>query len=462
LRFGGFSIKINAIMPLRILIVDDEQNQRDMLAGFLSRKNFMIRAADSAESALDSLSNGSFDIGLFDMKMSGIGGLELLQRVRQLNPEMQIIVITAYGTVETAVEAMRAGAYSYLCKPINLEELLEVIHKAGEAHFLLSENKFLKERLDELEVKEIVGVSHRLKEVLSEVARVAPTESSVLITGESGTGKELIARTIHSLSSRNKGRFIAVNCAAIPETLLESELLGHEKGSFTGADRRRLGRFELASGGTIFLDEVGELPLHLQVKLLRLIEERRFERVGGEDEIAVDVRLITATNRDLQKEISQGGFREDLYYRINVVHIHIPSLRERREDIMPLVDHFLAQLSAKMNRSKPTLTQLAKDLLLRYDWPGNIRELANSIERAIALARSDTLNASDFSQIDTGAASTSLPAIPITMTLRDLEKQHIRNVLLSQDYSLQKSADLLGIHRNTLRQKIKEYDIDKS
>jgi len=449
------------MLSLRIIVVDDEKNQREMLAGFLNLKGYSVSSADSAESALELLGRKAFEIGLFDMKMSGESGLDLLRKAKDKDPELQVIVITAFGTVETAVEAMRAGAYNYLCKPINLEELLELIKTAGERHFLLAENRILRERLEELEVKEIVGVSAKLKQTLSEIARVAPTDTTVLITGESGTGKELVARTIHRLSLRSVRRFVAVNCAAIPETLLESELLGHEKGAFTGADRRRIGRFELAIGGTIFLDEIGELPATIQVKLLRILEERRFERLGGEEEVFADVRVIAATNRNLAADVEQGRFREDLFYRINVVNIDIPSLRERREDVMPLINHFLQQTSARLNRPTKGISVAAKDLLLAQDWPGNVRELANAVERAIVLSRSDILDVDDFPQLRPLARKTQTEAVGSGTLLRDLEKQHIEKILASTGYSLQQAAELLGIHRNTLRQKIREYEISK-
>ncbi len=449
------------MIHFRILIVDDESNQREMLAGFLQKIGHLVTTAESAEAALEILDSCSFEIGLFDMKMSGLSGFELFQRVHARDPEMQVILITAFGNVESAVEAMQAGVYHYISKPVNLGELRELITKAGERHFLLSENRQLRERLEQLEVDEIVGISNRIKSLLSEVARVAPTDATVLITGESGTGKELLARSIHQLSSRNANRFVAVSCAAIPETLIESELLGHERGAFTGAEKRRLGRFELAKGGTILLDEIGELPLSIQVKLLRLLEERRFERLGGEEEIVADVRLIAATNRNLLDEVKAGRFREDLYFRINVVHLHIPPLRERREDIIPLVDHFLKLSAAKTNRPKRSITPAAKDLLIAYEWPGNVRELANVIERATVLSRTDTLDAVDFSQLRGDSATTGSRYTPLNMPLRDLEKEHIENVLKANEFSLQKSADILGIHRNTLRQKMKEYGIEK-
>lgn len=446
---------------LRLLIVDDESNQREMLGGYLKRLGYSLQTAESGEAALKLLESKAFEIGLFDMKMAGISGLELFQKVHAQDPEMQVIMITAFGNVESAVEAMRAGVFDYISKPVNLEELQELIRKAGERHYLLAENRRLREHLESIEAPEIVGVSAKIKSLLSELARVAPTDATVLITGESGTGKELLARTIHRLSPRRENRFVAVSCAAIPETLLESELLGHEKGAFTGAEKRRLGRFELASGGTLLLDEIGELPVAIQVKLLRLLEERKFERLGGEEEVTADVRLIAATNRNLQDEVKAGRFREDLFFRINVVHIHIPPLRERREDIMPLVEHFLKLTGARLNRPMKRLTPAAKDLLVGAEWPGNIRELANVIERAIVLARGEVLDVDDFPQLRDTVSAGGTGAIPLNLTLRDLEKQHILNVLAANEYSLQKSADVLGIHRNTLRQKMKEYGIEK-
>ncbi len=447
------------MLPLRIIVVDDEKNQREMLAGFLSRKGYSVATADSAESALQLLGRKAFEIGLFDMKMSGESGLDLLRKTRDRDPELQVIMITAFGTVETAVEAMRAGAFNYLCKPINLDELLELIRAAGERHFLLAENRILRERLEELELDEIVGTSPKLQQTLSEISRVAPTDATVLITGESGSGKELVARTIHRLSPRAPGRFVAVNCAAIPETLLESELLGHEKGAFTGADRRRIGRFELAAGGTIFLDEIGELPGAIQVKLLRILEDKRFERLGGEEEVFADVRIIAATNRDLTAEVEQGRFREDLFYRINVVNIHVPALRERREDIMALVNYFLKQTSSRLNRPTKGISVAAKDLLLAHEWPGNVRELANAVERAIVLSRSDILDVGDFPQLRAVSHDARGEATGSVTLLRDLEKQHIERILVSTDYNIQQASELLGIHRNTLRQKMKEYQI---
>ena len=446
------------MISLRVLIVDDEANQREMLAGFLRKQGYTVTTAASGEEALGMAEGQTFEIGLFDMKMPGMSGLDLLTKLRERDPELQAIVITAFGTVETAVTAMQAGAYSYLCKPVNLDELLQLLHRAGEKHHLISENRQLRDRLAQFESAEIIGKSAAIRKVLSEVARVAPTEATVLITGESGTGKELVARSLHALSNRAEGRFVAINCAAIPETLLESELFGHEKGAFTGAERRRLGRFELASGGTIMLDEIGELPAALQVKLLRVLEERRFERLGSEEEIEVDLRLLAATNRDLPEEVAAKRFREDLFYRLNVINIHLPPLRERRDDILPLTEHFIEQISARIQRPVEGITAAAKDHLLAYDWPGNVRELANQIERAIVMSRGHTLDVDDFAALAVPAVAAA-SGLTSQRTLKDVEREHIEQVLKANEFSINKAAEILGIHRNTLRQKIKDYGL---
>jgi DNA-binding NtrC family response regulator len=431
-----------------------------MLAGFLGKHGYEVATAGSAEEALELVNEASFEIGLFDMKMPGMSGLELLKKVRAADPELQVMMITAFGTVESAVEAMRNGAFSYLCKPINLEELLEVVRKAGEKHYLLIENRNLREQLSQFESSEIVGKSPAIKQLLSEIARVAPAEATVLITGESGTGKELVARTIHYYSGRAEQRFVAINCAALPETLLESELFGHEKGAFTGAERRRLGRFESASGGTLFLDEIAELSPALQVKLLRALEERQIERLGGNEAVPIDVRLLAATNRNLREEIAAGRFRADLFYRLNVVNLKLPPLRERRQDIIPLADHFIKRVSDRLHRQIEGITPAAKDRLLSYDWPGNVRELANQIERAIVLSRTPVLDVDDFSGVAPGRAK---PPVEFdkSLSLKEVEKQHIAAVLQEHDFSINKAADVLGIHRNTLRQKMKDYGIEK-
>jgi DNA-binding NtrC family response regulator len=453
------------MISLRVLIVDDEQSQRDMLAGFLAKKGFKVKTAGSGEEALAFFENESFEIALLDQKMPEMDGIELLRELRQIDPELQAILITAHGTIETAVAAMRAGAYHYITKPlVNLDELLELISRAGEKHFLLRENRLLKEELSQnLGGFSIIGNSRPMAEVLAIVTSVSPADTTVLITGESGTGKELIAHAIHDMSARAGGPFVTINCAAIPENLLESELFGHTKGAFTGATSARDGKFAIANGGTLFLDEIGEISNNLQVKLLRVIEEKTFERVGGNTPIQSDVRILAATNRDLKEEMSQGRFREDLYYRLNVVNIHIPPLRERREDILLLVDHYVKIHCKKLNKQVSGITPQAKDMILRYKWPGNVRELVNVIERAIVLLRGDVIDRADLPmQIEeknlSGERFASEQEI---VSLRELEKTHIKKTLDFTGWNRNRSAELLGIHRNTLRLKIEEYGLDK-
>lgn len=440
----------------RILVVDDEELQREMLGGFLQKEGFSVSLADSGETALKLCQDEFFEVALIDLKMPGMDGIELLSRLKEINPEIQVIVITAHGSIETAVEAMRKGAFHYVNKPVDLEELKVNVKKALENQKVLSENRFLKEQLEEkYKDLKIIGESKAIQEVLSTVARVAKTDSTVLIRGESGTGKELVARAIHALGDRASQRFISLSCAAIPETLLESELFGYEKGAFTGATRRKEGRFELADEGTLFLDEIGDLSLETQVKLLRVIETQEFERLGGKETIKVNVRIISATNQDLEKKIKEKSFREDLYYRLNVVSIFIPPLRERKGDILPLVEHFVQKYNQKTGKKIQGITREAKDILLSYPWPGNIRELENAIERAIVLGRGEAIDKSDLAYL----SFQKTEQFPSDFSLKELEKSQILKVLEKTGGNLTQAAELLGIHRNTLRLKMKEYGI---
>jgi two-component system NtrC family response regulator len=440
----------------RILVVDDEETQREMLGGFLKKEGYSISLADSGEEALKICQDKFFEVALIDLKMPGMDGIELLSKLKEINPEIQVIVMTAYASIETAVVAMKKGAFNYVNKPVDLEELRINIKKALENQKILTENRYLKEQLNEkYKDLNLIGESKAIKEVLSTVARVAKSDSTVLIRGESGTGKELVARAIHALSDRANQRFISLSCAAIPETLLESELFGYEKGAFTGATRRKEGRFELADSGTLFLDEIGDLSLETQVKLLRVIETQEFERLGGEETIKVDVRIISATNQDLEKKIKEKSFREDLYYRLNVISIFIPPLRERKEDIIPLVDHFIEKSNQKTGKNIQGLTREAKDILFSYPWHGNIRELENVIERATVLSRGEAIDKSDLAHL----SFQRIDEISSTLLLKDLEKSHILKVLEKTGGNLSQAAELLGIHRNTLRLKMKEYQI---
>lgn len=440
----------------RIMVVDDEESQREMLGGFLHKEGFSVSLADSGETALKLCQDEFFEVALIDLKMPGMDGIELLSKLKEINPEIQVIVITAHGSIETAVEAMRKGAFHYVNKPVDLEELKINVKKSLENQKVLAENRFLKEQLEEkYKDLKIIGESKAIRDVLSTVARVAKTDSTVLIRGDSGTGKELVARAIHTLSDRVSRNFISLSCAAIPETLLESELFGYEKGAFTGATRRKEGRFELADAGTLFLDEIGDLSLETQVKLLRVIEAQEFERLGGKETIKVSVRIISATNQDLERKIKEKSFREDLYYRLNVVSILIPPLRERKEDILPLVEHFIQKYNQKTGKKIQGITTEAKDILLSYPWPGNIRELENVIERAIVLSRGEAIDKPDLAYLSAQKAE----QFPSDFSLKELEKSQILKVLERTGGNLSQAAELLGIHRNTLRLKMKEYGI---
>ena len=446
----------------RILIVDDEKSQREQLSGFLKKQGFNVTTAELGMEAISLCKDKSFEVALIDLKMPGMDGIELLKKLKESNPEIQVIMMTAYGSVDTAVDAMKLGAYHYVNKPINLEELKLNINKALEGYHILVENKYLKEQLEE-KYKDIhiIGNSKAIKEVLSTVSRVAKTKSTVLVKGASGTGKELVARAIHALSDRADQRFIPVSCAALPETLFESELFGHERGAFTGAIKRREGRFELADGGTLFLDEVGDIPLETQVKLLRVIESQEFDRLGGKETLKVDVRIISATNQDLERKIREKSFREDLYYRLNVISILIPPLRERKEDILLLVDHFIKKANQKCGRAIKGITPEVKDIILNYDWPGNVRELENVIERGVVLSRTDVIDKGDLPYFGLVSDKSFEHVPPVSLSLKDVEKDHILRVLKEANWNLNKAAEILGIHRNTLRLKMREYGIEK-
>ena len=448
------------VAPFRILVVDDEASQRELVAGFLRKQGCEVVLAEDGKDALARFKAEPFDLVLTDQRMPGLSGLELLAALRSLTPEAAVIVMTAYGTIETAVAAIKAGAADYLTKPLNLDELLHRIQTVRERQRLLAENRELRLALSERHrVEGIIGESGRMQEVLSLVHRVAGSDATVLIQGESGTGKELIAQAIHYASPRAAGPLVKINCAALPEALLEAELFGHEKGAFTGAVAMRQGRFELAHGGTLFLDEIGDLPLHLQVKLLRVLQEREFERVGSSRPISVDVRLIAATHRDLAPLVKAGRFRDDLYYRLNVVTIAVPPLRERREDLPALIDHFVRQF-AEANRKPITgLTPAVRDLLLRYDYPGNVRELENLMERAVVLTRDDVIGPADLPL----TLQDATPDVPepsgLTAAVEALERRMIGDALMRTDGIQTRAAEVLGISERVLRYKLKKYGL---
>jgi DNA-binding NtrC family response regulator len=442
---------------MHILIVDDDEAQRSLLAGYLKKKDYTVTTAASGHEAIAENQDKGFDLVILDLKMPEIDGIETMAKMKEIDPETYFIILTGYGTVESAVEAMKIGAYDYLGKPINLDELEIIIERIREEQHVHRELEVLREEVAEnLETDAFVAQDKKMREVLSLISRVAKSDSTVLIHGESGTGKEVIARLIHKASRRKNGRFIAISCAALPETLLESELFGYERGAFSGADKRKIGKFELAHKGTLFLDEIGDLPLSIQVKLLRVLQEFIFERLGGNAPIKADVRLISATNQDLRKKISNSSFREDLYYRLNVISIDLPPLRERKQDIKPLVEFFMNKFAHRCGRRINTISKNAIDKLLRYDWPGNVRELENVIERAVVLCRGSVIDAKDLPlSVETDETSSGIES------LDEIEKIQIKKVLEKTGWNLSEAAERLGIHRNTLRLKIKEYGIKK-
>ena len=451
----------------RIMIVDDEERLRKLLAMLLSDMKCKLTLAEDGQDALAKYRQARPDLVITDLKMPRLNGLELLKELQQSNADLPVIVITAFGSVESAVEAMKAGAVDYITKPFEEEVIKLAVRKALRLRRLLSENVVLRgEARGRFDFQNIVAESKAMQEVLQLAAEVAPTSSTVLLTGESGTGKEIVTRAIHNASARSGGRFVALNCAAIPENLLESELFGHERGAFTGAVGRKTGKFELADGGTIFLDEIGEMKPALQTKILRVLEEREFERVGGETQLPTDARVIAATNRDLPERIRQGEFREDLYFRISVFPLHLPPLRERREDIMPLAHLFLARFSSEMGRRVSLIPEETERLLAEYSWPGNVRELQNYIERAVILLKGRELTPNLFPPAMTGAgklkeraAAAELDLSAGGLSLEELERSLIVQALKRTGNNKTEAAALLGLTRATLRYRLEKHGI---
>jgi DNA-binding NtrC family response regulator len=442
----------------RILVVDDEPAQRELVAGFLKKQAFEVSSAERGAKAVELFRQDSFDLVLTDQKMPNMSGLDLLQAVRAINPETPVILMTAFGSIEAAVSAIQGGATDYLIKPLNLDELLYRIRQVSDRYRIIAENRELREALQSRHrIEGIIGESGQMLEVVSLMRRVAPSEATVLIRGESGTGKELIAKAIHFASPRASGPLIKVNCAALPETLLESELFGHEKGAFTGALTTRQGRFELADGGTLFLDEIGDLPLHLQAKLLRVLQEREYEKVGSSRPVNVNVRILAASHRPLEALIKAGQLREDLYYRLNVVTISLPPLRERRPDLALLIDHFLRLFAEKNGKTIRGLTHEARDVLLRYDYPGNVRELENLIERAVVLTRDDVIGSSDLPLTVQDREVEGDRETNLTVAVEGLERRMIREALARSDGVQTHAAELLGISERALRYKLIKY-----
>jgi DNA-binding NtrC family response regulator len=443
---------------ITIMVVDDELSVRQSLAAWFEDDGYRVVTAQNAAEALQRMQEQTVDIILLDIKMPGMDGLALQDRIREFNSEVIIIIITAFATVDTAVRALKAGAFDYTTKPVDPDELSHLVRNAAERIRLQRENQALRQSIDHLQfVDDIIGESVQMQRVLELVRTVAPTDSTVLILGESGTGKELIARAIHMNSRRRYFPIIPVNCGAIPESLLESELFGHEKGAFTGAQYRRKGKFEMSEGGTLFLDEIGTLGLKSQVDLLRVIEDKEFHRIGGERLVKADFRLICATNINIEAEVKSGNFREDLYYRINVFIITLPPLRERKADIPLLARHFVERHAKAMNRTKPELSSDSMNVLLTHEWPGNVRELENALERALVINKSGVIVPDDL-PVQVGRKTAPPRA---TNTLADMEKEHVQHMLEANSWNISRTADQLGIDRVTLYNKIEKYGLKR-
>ncbi len=444
----------------RVLVVDDEEIVRESLGGWLEKDGYLVAAAPDGRSAVERMKGESWNVVLVDLKMPGMDGLQVLEEARKLQPDAAVIIMTAYATVDTAVTAMKLGAFDYLIKPFDPEELTLLMKKVVAQQNLLHENAMLRQALKkEHRFRDLVSKSPAMQRVFELAQVAARSNSTILVLGESGTGKEVIARTVHAESPRAQGPFVAVSCAALTETLLESELFGHEKGAFTGAVARRKGKIETAQGGTLFLDEVGDISPKLQLDLLRVLEERRFHRVGGNELIEVDVRVIAATNRDLEKAVAEASFREDLYYRLNVIRVTLPPLRERKEDIPLLVEYFLERLEAELKRHVRVSPE-AMAALLAHAWPGNVRELRNVLERGAVVAQGEVVKPAD---LGLGPALAREPAAASgPSTLEDMERRHIAEVLGYASGNISQAARLLGIDRVTLYNKMRKYQLKRN
>ena len=440
----------------KILVVDDEAVIRESLRDWLSDVGHQVLTAKNGPQALEIIQKEKPGIAIVDLVMPGMDGIELLKRAKEISPSIEVIIITAYGSIPTAITAMREGAYDYIEKPFCPEKVELLIEKLVEHQRLIEENISLHQKLEErYRFENIIAKSAKMQQVIEVIKVVAKSNATVLITGESGTGKELVARAIHSQSYRKDKPFIAVSCAALPESLLESELFGHEKGSFTGAHAQRKGKFEIANRGTLFLDEIGEMSANIQVHLLRVLEEKEFTRVGGNELVKVDVRVISATNKDIKKAVANGQFREDLYYRLNVVAIELPLLRERKEDIPLLAQHFLKKFAVENQKGITGFSPEATDFLLKYEWPGNVRELENAIERAVILTKNSYIEVADLPQENLISAH----SVPPGKDLGEVEKNHILNILSETGGNHSEAARTLGISRATLYNKIRAYGL---
>jgi two-component system response regulator PilR (NtrC family) len=446
----------------KILVVDDEKSMREILEIFLKSEGYGVSVAENGEKAIEAVKKDIFDLIITDMKMPKVGGLELLKNVKQITPDTVVVIVTAFGTTESAVAAMKLGAYDYIQKPFQMDDIRLVVKNALEKQKLQKDVSILKQQLKPPSLENIIGKSQSMQTLFSVISKTSESNASVLITGESGTGKELVAKAIHSLSPRKDNHFVAINCAAIPEGLLESELFGHMKGAFTGAASNKQGLFELANEGTLFLDEIGEMPINLQAKLLRVIEGGTFRRVGGVSDINVDVRIISATNKNVQALIEQKYFREDLYFRLNVLSVKIPPLRERGDDIPLLVDHFLKKLAGDKKRfSNPAI-----ELLKNYEWKGNVRELENIIERMVLLCDNEVMDAKHLPDEISSVSRAEKVVVPsggmdIEKLMEDTEKAYLMNALQRTNGVKTEAARLLNLTFRSFRHKLKKYGIDR-
>ncbi len=442
-----------------ILVVDDDTAHRLMLKKLIGGWGYDVWEADDGARAIAAVREKAFDLILMDIRMLHVSGIEALEEIKIINPAIPVIIMTAYASVETAVQALKKGAYDYLTKPLDFDELKIAISRATEHTKLKNENEYLKSRLGErFDRRNMIGQSKAMVKLLDTVSQVAATEATILIAGESGTGKEMIANALHFNSPRAAAPFVKINCAALTETLLEAELFGYEKGSFTGADKRREGKFRQADGGSLFLDEVSEMSKAMQVKLLRVLQERELTRVGGAEVIKINVRVIAAANKDLKKEMESGRFREDLFYRLNVVTLHVPPLRERREDIPLLAQHFLELFAAKNSQSIKGFTPLAVEKMFKYNWPGNVRELMNAVERAVVLARAEYIDAEELALLMDDNSTATATAPPENLPLDEVEKRTILEALNTAHGNKSEAARRLGITRKTLRAKLDRYE----
>ena len=448
----------------KILIIDDEAPSREALVLLLQNADYDTKGAGSGNEAFALLAEDAFDIIITDLFLPDIDGIDILKRVKSVAPAMEVILITGHASAETAVRAMKEGAFDYITKPLNLDELRIIIDKAVEKRLLLNENVYLKKQLrDKFEFANIIGASPAMQKVFNRMKRIIQTDSTVLIIGESGTGKEIVAKAIHFNGHRKDKPFVAVHCGAIPENLLESELFGHTKGAFTGAIRDKIGKFEAANKGTIFLDEIGTMPMHLQTKLLRVLQEQEVERVGSNRPIKLDVRVISATNQNLEEEVKAGNFRDDLYYRLNVIPLNLPPLRERVEDILPLVRHFLRKNCKEMKRPMMTLSKDALEALEFYHWPGNVRELENIVERTVALTEGDQITLDDLPSAIRAGASTRVieRGVDLPKTISDIEKKMITEALALSNGVKAKAAQMLNLNRTTLVEKMRRLGMER-